>query len=342
MKMRAILFHIFLTCAYADQCICNDDKYILVTTGLNLQNENYSRDTEVINIEERRSCRNLTEDFPLDIYGAIGKYADNTSLICGGGDDYNTYDQCWTLQDNAWVESTKMRTKRFGAASLVIDDKVVLVAGGTVSPVSSHMCEFTNSSEFITSQGSIKGPDLQVPLFGHCMVAYGDKIMVIGGNTDSRFTRDTWIHDSRFNFIENGPKLKDEIQGFHACVTLKVEGEETIVILGGRGPRGGGQMFSQNVWKQCKVFRYSNTPLYFKSTCFSVEFSDFSPVVAFPTADFTGAFVFSQARYPAQDKVYKLTFENQVPHIEALMTLESSLSSPVIMEVPKDLFNYEC
>ena len=70
--------------------------------------------TEIIDLaDEEMSCSNL-EDFPVEIFGAVGANLGSVSIICGGGsDDVYALKQCYKLLKNGgWEEFTTMISGR--------------------------------------------------------------------------------------------------------------------------------------------------------------------------------------------------------------------------------------
>ena len=73
----------------------------LISTGVRggfIPNPPNTPTTEVIDlVDEEVSCSNL-EDFPVEIFGAVGANLGSVSIICGGGsDDVFALKQCYKL-----------------------------------------------------------------------------------------------------------------------------------------------------------------------------------------------------------------------------------------------------
>ena len=98
--------------------------------------------------------------------------------------------------------------------------------------------ERVTSSEFITIQETIQGPDLPDPVNNHAMVAINDSFsMVIGGNCDCSphmQTDNTFYYHHTEDVWANGPSLLDK-RNSHAAglITDKVTKETFVVVTGG-------------------------------------------------------------------------------------------------------------
>ena len=61
-------------------------------------------------------------DFPSDAYGATGGLLkDVLPIICGGYSNYKYFDECYKVTANGVYFFVIMSTKRYGAASVIID-----------------------------------------------------------------------------------------------------------------------------------------------------------------------------------------------------------------------------
>ena len=94
------------------------------------------------------------------------------------------------------------------------------------------------SSEFITIQETIQGPDLPYPVNNHALVAINDSFsMVIGGNCDCSphlQTDNTFYYHHTEDVWTNGPSLVEK-RNSHAAglITDKVTEETFLVVTGG-------------------------------------------------------------------------------------------------------------
>ena len=86
---------------------------ILITTGYA---EASSSQTEIINVQnENPDCPEL-EDFPMDIYAAVGVYFVFDPVVCGGyfEDDSGGHssNKCFKYTESRWQDFTEMIYKR--------------------------------------------------------------------------------------------------------------------------------------------------------------------------------------------------------------------------------------
>ena len=135
--------------------------------------------TEIIDLaDEEVSCSNL-EDFPVEIFGAVGANLGSVSIICGGGsDDAFALKQCYKLLKNGgWEEFTTMISGRRFAASIVREN-TLHVFGGYVE----------SSTEIIHQDGQIvQGTDMPMELGLHAIASVNSTTSIIsGGDYDHR------------------------------------------------------------------------------------------------------------------------------------------------------------
>jgi hypothetical protein len=72
---------------------------ILVSTGYPFSS---ATKTEIINTDNSGlTCKDL-EDYPLQIYGAVGFNMGSLPVICGGYDGSTTLNQCHRMESGKW------------------------------------------------------------------------------------------------------------------------------------------------------------------------------------------------------------------------------------------------
>ena len=128
-------------------------------------------------IKSDSSCKNWAE-FPKDVDSATGGVIQDFVVICGGGMDVESFDECYSLNGKVATLITHMTAKRAYAASLVINGASLWITGGWSSDTS------IATSEYITLEGSIPGPDMPIPIYLHALVAINKTCsLLIGGRT---------------------------------------------------------------------------------------------------------------------------------------------------------------
>ena len=134
-------------------------------------------------------CNNWP-DFPISVDGATGGLIGNTVIICGGVDSdgiyYHLYnmghllDECYSFTSEKTTVLTHMSVGRNHAASIALNDNTLWVTGGIYPNVGALA-----STEYVTMTKTMPGPDLQMAVYAHAMVAINSTCsMVIGGQID--------------------------------------------------------------------------------------------------------------------------------------------------------------
>ena len=174
-------------------------------------------------------CNNWP-DFPISVWGATGGLIGDTVIICGGRDsDFNYVDECYSLTSEKATLVTHMSVGRGAAASIVINDNTLWVTGGRDDDGT------IASTEYLTVTGTMPGPDLQMALYSHAMVAINSTCsMVIGGNSNGDDTASTFFYDHNEGEWINGSSLM-QARYAHAAgiITDEVTGEHFVAVIGG-------------------------------------------------------------------------------------------------------------
>ena len=92
-------------------------------------------------------------EFPKNVEAAVGALIGDTILICGGGDQDDSSDECYKLNQQTATFVTNMTAKRKYASSIVVNQKILWVTGGWSSDLDSALA----STEYITSKGNTPG-----------------------------------------------------------------------------------------------------------------------------------------------------------------------------------------
>jgi hypothetical protein len=206
----------------------------LITTGYD--SDGYQRTSEMIDlaIKSDSSCKNWAE-FPKDVAGATGGVIKETVVICGGEDQNigESFDECYSLNGKVATLITHMSAKRTYAASLVINGASLWITGGWSSDTGSTLA----SSEYITLEGSVPGPDMPIPLDLHALVAINKTCsMLIGGKTTGLVTLPTvyyFEHEGK-NWIQGPDLIHARLAHTAGLVTDETTDDEFVIVTGGQ------------------------------------------------------------------------------------------------------------
>ena len=123
------------------------DSKFLVTSGHDGYNEVTLSEIIDLSCSGYHRCPDWV-DFPSDAYGATSGLLGHFPLICGGYSNYKYFDECYKVTANRAFLIGIMSSKRYGAASVVIDHSKLWVTGG-------YNGYFLSSTEFINLDGTI-------------------------------------------------------------------------------------------------------------------------------------------------------------------------------------------
>ena len=126
-----------------------------------------------------------------------------------------------------------MNQKRVSASSVQLNASVVWVLGGE------HQGGSLDSTEFISLDGAIPGPQLPIRLTSSCAVKFNDyKIYILGGIQNGSYYSDTvWEIDLENGFQFTFTKGPSMIHGRYSfgCGTMYIGNNKVIVAVGGMG-----------------------------------------------------------------------------------------------------------
>ena len=204
----------------------------MITTGIN--NDGYQRTSEMIDlaIKSDSSCKNWAE-FPKDVDSATGGVIKDTVVICGGGDLNigESFDECYNLNGKVATLITHMSAKRKYAASLVINGASLWITGGLNTDTGTLA-----SSEYITLEGSIPGPDMPISVDSHALVAINKTCsLLIGGRNGGSITLPSvYYFEHEDENWSQGPDLM-QARRWHAAgvVTDRITFDEFVIVTGG-------------------------------------------------------------------------------------------------------------
>jgi N-acetylneuraminic acid mutarotase len=196
-----------------------------------------SKTCEVINLASSVStCKNPPK-FPARVSAAIGGLGfKENPIICGGYQNDDRSNKCYSLENNEWVSSASMNSVRVGAAAAQLQDGKLLVTGGyDDSDILVHA--YLNSAEMLTEEGWESNiPSLPVTISGHCMVTVNSTtVMVIGGFQNRQYSGKTFYFTFGKESWTEGPELKNK-RLYHSCGKIrrdKDSQEMSIIVAGG-------------------------------------------------------------------------------------------------------------
>jgi hypothetical protein len=203
----------------------------LVTTGYTTTN--YTRSSEVIDLEDATNiCQNL-EDYPIQVDDAVGGLLNQGDpLVCGGG--YPATNVCHVV--NKPGQSSEMLEERWYSASLTLNSTHLWITGGY-----NDGNGYLQTSEFVAiGQPSVKGPDLPYAVAGHCLVEVNSSTALLcGGYNGLIFNSEYHLNECHYMDLEDhswsqGPSMMTKRRS-HSCGIFKSAAHQgrTIVIVAG-------------------------------------------------------------------------------------------------------------
>ena len=231
----------------------------LITTGLN--KDGYLTTSEIVDltIKGGNQCNNWP-DIPWTSYtsttlfntstaGLIG----NTPMICG------LYG-CYSLDKYKQPLLVHLPPNRNSAAGIVLNSTTLWITGGYI-----QILNKLASTEFVTTTGTLEGPDMPIDLMEHVIVAINSTCsMVIGGwsdeyrqhYTDAGYTALTFYYDHAKDIWINGPGLIKERDRHAAGFVIDgYTNDKYLIVTGGNqdGFLDSTEMLQENVWTQGKI-----------------------------------------------------------------------------------------
>ena len=192
-------------------------------------------------------CFDWHPDFKISVVGATGGLIGDTVIICGGvwigsgSDQTNQLDECYSLTSEKATIVTHMSVEREYAASIVLDDNILWVTGGSSS--ASGVVVQLSSTEYVTLAGTMLGPNLPQALTNHAMAAINKTCSMVIGGISADYSATTYFHEQdRTLFYDHnegewitGPSLMQARMNHAAgIVTDEVTDESLVAVTGGR------------------------------------------------------------------------------------------------------------
>ena len=210
---------------------------MLVVTGE--PREGQSQVETFNSIGQAKQCNSI-ENYPLEISSAQGGVVNDQVVICGGrttGGSDGARSQCYKLSQNGqWspLGAGLKKSRWYGAAAPVnIKGQEFLWITGGIDSSSNDLKTTVLVSE---SSGVVSaGEELPEPRIGHCMLALGKYVMVIGGLADGDQQKSVLVYDTENGFsYKEGPAM-NHARYYHSCSTMKSPAHEgrTVAVVAG-------------------------------------------------------------------------------------------------------------
>ena len=224
----------------------------LITTGLNKNGYLTSSEIVDLTIKGGNQCNNWP-DIPWTSYTSTAGLIGNTPMMCG-------HYGCYSLDKTKQPLLMHLPPNRVSAASIVLNGTTLWITGGYI-----EILNKLASTEFVTTTGTLEGPDMPIDLMEHVIVAINSTCsMVIGGwsdeyrqhYTDAGYTALTFYYDHAKDIWINGPGLKKERDRHAAGFVIDgYTNDKHLIVTGGNqdGFLDSTEMLQENVWTQGKI-----------------------------------------------------------------------------------------
>jgi hypothetical protein len=201
---------------------------LLVTTGY-LKGFSDTYKSEVIDLEDSGNiCQDL-EDYPIQVFGAIGGLLNQVDpLVCGGWYPYTK--SCYIV--NQPNQSSEMLEERRDSASLTLNSTHLWITGG------SNGNGRLQTSEFVSiGQPAVKGPDLPYAVYRHCLVRVNSSTALLcGGYSNGQYLNECHYMDLKDHSWSQGPSMITS-RYHHSCGIFKSaahQGRNVVIAAGGK------------------------------------------------------------------------------------------------------------
>ena len=161
---------------------------------------------------------------------AVSGFLEDSFVICGGYGKGKTMSDCRVIDEFGSHTFKMLGIGRDHASAVKLNDTTLWITGG-----SNAKAIQLDTTEFVTTTGTIEGINLPIGVSDHCMLQIKPELILIIGGYQERtsFSDKTWIIDptNGFNMTE-GPSLKQR-RKLHSCGTLKDEYGNVLVVVAG-------------------------------------------------------------------------------------------------------------
>ena len=199
-------------------------------------------DTEIIDLENSKFACSKVGKFPKILFKANGGLVGKTPMVCGGWSSGTFKKSCYNLEENGvWKEDEKAKLVRgrqnYISGSVVIKDQLFIPESIKKSgPTSSWYLNF-EMVEPGKKQKALQ-PINKWGLFhklsdkNSCIVKWDNNTIMLIGMGASK--KETFFINMGNKTVTPGPKLLKGRQS-HGCSEMTVNGEEFVVVTGGKG-----------------------------------------------------------------------------------------------------------
>ena len=120
-----------------------------------------------------------------------------------------------------------MLFKRRSAASTVFNEKTLWITGGYIGS------QKTDTSEYVTLEGSKIGPTLPKVLGNHAMAKINESYSIVVGGISSGISDETYFYDHEAKEWLDGPNLIQKRAWHGVGIAIDEERNESLIIVTG-------------------------------------------------------------------------------------------------------------
>ena len=120
-----------------------------------------------------------------------------------------------------------MLFKRRSAASTVFNEKTLWITGGYIGS------QKTDTSEYVTLEGSKIGPPLPKVLYCHAMAKINESYSIVVGGISSGISDETYFYDHEAKEWLDGPNLIQKRAWHGVGIAIDEERNESLIIVTG-------------------------------------------------------------------------------------------------------------
>jgi len=220
----------YLLCGFIVMFFSPHSSYsaIVLIGGVNSANE-YVTQVEVV--DDNSNCSENIQDIPEGrSYAGAVETEDEKIVFCGGFSGGRRQNECWTWDEQGWVETGGLVEKRNLFTMTAVMEKVVVMGGSN-----DENGDLSSVEIYVDGTWRIE-PSLELTStrYGHCAVEHSNQIIVIGG-VISRHTTDL-VEILDMNQEETGwsnlPSMSVK-RGYTACAVVEYSGVTGVMVTGG-------------------------------------------------------------------------------------------------------------